>query len=107
VEVQKKPNTGDYRHFWIDPSVHEALVELVSPIGRFLYNGTVIPDTEPDPSGAVLVEERNPRGGVVLPNYIASRESYTEYHGRILCRQITGSPISSLTASYCVESFNG
>jgi serine/threonine protein kinase len=88
VKVQEKPNTGDYRHLWIDPSVHEALVELVSPNGRFLYNGTVVPDTEPDPSGAVLVEERIPRGGVVLPNYIASRESYTEYDGRILCRKI-------------------
>jgi serine/threonine protein kinase len=88
VEVQAGPHTGDYRHLWIDPSVHEALVELVSPNGRFFYNGTVVPDTEPDPSGAVLVEERIPRGGVALPNYIASMESYTEYRGRILCRKI-------------------
>jgi serine/threonine protein kinase len=88
VEVQAGPNTGDRRRLWIDPSVHGALVELVSPNGRFLYNGTVVPDTESDPSGAILVEERIPRGGVVLPYYIASRESYTEYHGRILCRKI-------------------
>jgi serine/threonine protein kinase len=49
----------------------------------------VVPDTDSDPSGAVLVEEQIPRGGVMLPYYIASKQSYTEYHGRILCRKIT------------------
>jgi serine/threonine protein kinase len=87
-KVQTGPNTGECRRIWIDPSVHEALVELVSPTGRFLYNGTVVPDTESDTSGAVLVEERIPQGGLKLPYYIASRQSYTEYHGRILCRKI-------------------
>jgi serine/threonine protein kinase len=53
-----------------------------------LYNGTVVPNTESDSSAGVLVEERIPRGGVMLPYYIATRQSYTEYHGRILCRKI-------------------
>jgi serine/threonine protein kinase len=73
----------------MDPSVYEAVIELVSPTGRFFYNGTIVPDTESDTSGAILVEERTPLGGVFLPYYIASRQSYTEYHGRILCRKIT------------------
>jgi serine/threonine protein kinase len=88
-KVVAYPNTGECRRLSIDPSVHEALFELVSPTGRLLYNGTVVPDTESDTGGgAMLVEERIPQGGVVLPYYIASRESYTEYHGRIICRKI-------------------
>jgi hypothetical protein len=82
------PNTGECRRLWIDPSVHKALVELVSPNGRLLYHGSVVPDAESDISGAVFVEERIPLGGVLLPYYIATMQSYTEYHGRILCMKI-------------------
>jgi serine/threonine protein kinase len=64
------------------------LVELVSPTGRALYNGTAVSNTPADTSGAILVEERIPHGGVVLPYYIAGMKSYTEYDGRILCRMI-------------------
>jgi hypothetical protein len=59
-----------------------------------LYNGTLAEDSESTiisgsaSSGAVLVEERIPRGGVILPQYIASRQSYTEYDGRVLCKKI-------------------
>jgi serine/threonine protein kinase len=48
----------------------------------------VVPDSESDIGGAVLVEERIPRGGVILPYYIASRQSYTECDGRIVCKKI-------------------
>jgi serine/threonine protein kinase len=82
------PTKDEKRTLWIDRPLHEILVELVSHTGRPLYNGTAVPNTRADTSGAILVEERIPPGGVALPYYIASRQKYTEYDARILCTMI-------------------
>jgi serine/threonine protein kinase len=80
------PSSGRKGKFWIDASIRgvlERLIQTSGYIGRIEDN---VHDTED--VGLICVEELIPTGAVLLPQYIAALECFSEYEARILFKKI-------------------
>jgi serine/threonine protein kinase len=85
-QAPEYPSMGQDGKFWIDASIRGALDRLIET-GGYIGRIETVPDESVD-IGLICVEERLPKGAVLLPNYIAALECFSEYEARFLFSKI-------------------